>query len=252
MLYKSLILGVLFSIGIFAAKSGVGIAYVAGRKQRNRDAGLVVLLYTLAYGAVFGFAALILPRIDPVRHLGAIQSFIGSGMIVHLVLAAVMMAWGLLLLRQSRPASTIDSSHSRAWLILALPCPVCMTVILLSAAFLITCFPDHPVRVVLSLYLAFVTLGLSSMGVIHRLRRLSAVSSEAFLGTAMLLMAAYFLVSVTVMPQFGDLDKVYRLASYPDDGSSTRLTHLISMIGSVAMAFGAGFWAKSIKIRRLR
>jgi predicted transporter len=254
MLYKSLILGVLFSIGIFAVKSGVGISYVAGQRKRTRDVILVVLLFALAYGVVFGIAGLILPRIDPMRHLAAVQAFIQSGMIVHLAMAGLMMGWGLLLLKQHKhnTVSSTRSTPSKAWLVLVLPCPVCITVILLSSAFLITCFPDHPVWVVLSLYLAFLTVGLSSMGVIHRFRQRSAVSFEVFLGAAMLLIAAYFLVSVTVMPQFGDLDKVYRLASYPDDSPSHGVSQLILLISSAALAFGAGYGVTSIKIRRLR
>jgi predicted transporter len=252
MLYKSLILGVLFSIGIFAVKSGVGIAYVAGQNKRKRDVARIVLMYALAYGAVFGIAALILPRIDPVRHLGAIQTFIQSGMIVHLAMAALMMAWGILLLKHKRPSSIIHSGHSRAWLLLVLPCPVCMTVIWLSSAFLITFFPDHPVWVELTLYLTFVTVGLVSMIILRGFGQRSTLSSEATLGAAMLLMAAYFLVSVTVMPQFGDLDKVYRLASLPDDRPSRNPTHLIVMMVTTLTAFGAGFWMTSIKTRRRR
>jgi predicted transporter len=254
MLYKSLILGVLFSIGIFAVKSGVGISYVAGQRKRTRDVILVVLLFALAYGLVFGIAGLILPRIDPVRHLAAVQTFIQSGMIVHLAMAGLMMGWGMLLLKQHKTNTGYPTRPipSKAWLMLVLPCPVCITVIWLSSAFLITCFPEHPAGVVLSLYLAFVSVGLSSMGVMHRFRQRSAVSSEASLGAGMLLMAAYFLVSVTVMPQFGDLDKVYRLASYPDDAPSHGVSHLILLVSCVTLAFGAGYWNKLLKIRRLK
>jgi predicted transporter len=251
MIYKSLILGVLFSIGIFAVKSGVGIAYVLGQKKRKRDILFVLLLYILAYGALFGIAAWALPRIDPAGHLAAIQAFIGSGMIVHLALAAVMMIWGVVLLKGHKPSSTIDSGRSRAWLILALPCPVCMTVILFSSAFLITCFPDHPQITVFALYLAFIVVGLASMGLVGRVLACTMLSSEAFLGSAMLLVATYFLLSVTVMPQFGDLDKVYRLACCPGDGSSPRQSHLMGMIVVTVLAFGAGFGGTIKKLRRL-
>lgn len=250
MLYKSLILGVVFSIGIFAVKSGVGIAYVAGKKKSVRDILFVVLLYALAYAAVFGIAASILPRFDPVRHLGAIQAFIGSGMIVHLALAALMLAWGILLLKGKKTSSAIDSHRSRAWLILALPCPVCITVILFSSAFLITCFPDHPTIIVFTLYLAFVSVGLVSLALAYRFQRWAMVSSEALLGAAMLLVAAYFLVSVTVMPQFAELDKVYRLASHAGDSPSVNGFHLIMMAAFAIAAFGAGYGVTFAKIRR--
>ena len=250
MLYKSLILGVLFSIGIFAVKSGVGIAYVAGQKKRVRDTFFIVLLYALSYAAVFAVATLILPRIDPVRHLAAIQAFIQSGMIIHLALATLMLAWGIVLLKRKKPSPGIDSPRSLAWLILALPCPVCMTVILLSSGFLITCFPDHPKAMVCALYLAFLIVGLVSMGMVCRFRTWAMVSSEAFLGSAMLLVAAYFLVSVTVMPQFAELDKVYRLASYSGESKPDNISHLIMLMVFAAAAFGVGYGVTFAKIRR--
>jgi predicted transporter len=249
-LYKSLILGVLFSIGIFAVKSGVGIAYLAGKKKSMRGILFVVLLYALSYGAVFGVAALILRCFDPVRHLGVIQAFIQSGMIVHLAMAVLMLVWGILLLKGKKTSSVIDSNRSQAWMILALPCPVCMTVILLSSAFLITCFPDHPKVIVFFLYLAFVVVGLVSLGVVYRFQRWAMVSSEALLGAAMLLVAAYFLVSVTVMPQFAELDKVYRLASHAGDSPSVNAFHMIMLVGLAIAAFGAGYGITFVKIRR--
>jgi uncharacterized membrane protein len=92
---QSLILGVLFSIGIFAVKSGVGISCVVLRQERIRTKAASFLLFTLGYGFVFAAAALILPKIDPVRHLAAIQSFIQSGMLVHLVIAFTTTVTGL-------------------------------------------------------------------------------------------------------------------------------------------------------------
>lgn len=247
MLYKSLILGVLFSIGIFAAKSGVGVAYVVGQKRNKKAVALAVLLFSMAYGLVFGLTALVLPHIDPVRHLAAVQSFIQSGMVVHLVMAGLMMGWGVLLLKQTDTAA----SKSRGWLMLVLPCPVCATVILFSSAFLITCFPDHPKVVMLVLYLAFVLISLATTGVIHRYHQPSGGSSESFLGAAMLFIAAYFFVSVTVMPQFSDLDKVYRMAHYHADVPSRDVLSIAAYVLFSAAAFGLGYGLKFKKIRSL-
>ncbi|MGD9221617.1 MAG: DUF2162 family putative transporter, partial [Desulfobacteraceae bacterium] len=135
MAYQSLILGVLAGIGIFAVKSGVGISYVVLRQERIRTKAAGFIIFAMVYGFVFATAAWILPKIDPVRHLAAIQSFIQSGMLVHLAMAGLMMGWGLVLLKQN----TASQSKSRGWLMLAVPCPVCVTVIFFSAGFLITC-----------------------------------------------------------------------------------------------------------------
>jgi predicted transporter len=244
MSYENLILGVLFSIGIFAVKSGLGIAYlVAGQEKKRAKIG-AFLLFALTYGLVFAAVALILAGVDPVRHLAAIQSWVRSGMIVHLGLAVLLMVWGVLLLKNGG-----RRRKSRGWLLLALPCPVCATVIFLSAGFLYASFPDTPKSAVLALYLAFVLINLVTMAVIGLYRKTRAIPSESILGGAMLLIAFYFMASVTVMPRFADMDKVYRLAAYEGKAPSQKVLHLLpfSILGAAACIGGYGLTSKKIR-----
>jgi predicted transporter len=245
MAYQSLILGVLFSIGVFAIKSGVGISYVVSAQRNRRSKAGAVVLFVAAYFCVFAVAVVVLKRIDPVAHMVAIRSFIQSGMMLHLVMAGLLMIWGLTLLRRtegSRPTS-------KGWLMLAVPCPVCVTVIFFSAGFLITCFPDAPLAAVLALYLAFVLINLLTMAVVALYRKKTDTSPESFLGGAMLLAALYFFLSVTVMPQFADVEKVYRLAMYQGRAHSAKLLHLVpfSILAATAFAGGYGFTIKKIR-----
>ncbi|MGD9367380.1 MAG: DUF2162 domain-containing protein [Desulfobacteraceae bacterium] len=252
MAYENLIMGVLFSIGIFAVKSGVGISYVVAGQEKRRSKVGAFLLFAIAYGLVFFAAATVLTRIDPVRHLAAIQSFVRSGMIVHVILAALLMGWGVLLLKGGRGYR----KKSRGWLLLAVPCPVCVTVIFFSAGFLFTCFPDTPKFAVAALYLAFVlisltTLGLVTMGAAGLYRKRQTVPAESLLGGAMILIALYFIISVTVMPQFADVDKIYRLAMYQGKTPSQEVVHLVPFSMLTAAAFVGGYGFKSLKIRRI-
>ncbi len=248
MAYQSLILGVLFSIGIFAVKSGVGISYfVAAREKKGARIG-GLLLFALIYFLVFAAAAYSLSRIDPIRHLAAIQSFIQSGMMVHVIMAGLMMAWGVMLLKQSNGSAR----RSMGWLMLAVPCPVCATVIFFSAGFLITCFPERPNFVVLALYLAFMLINLVTMGVVFLYPKRKTTPPESFLGGTMLLLAVYFFLSVTVMPHFADIDKVYRMARYQAETRSQGTLYLIPFTLLAVMAFAAGFGFKSKQIRSLK
>ena len=245
MAYQSLILGVLFSIGVFAVKSGVGISYILSVQEQEKAVAGAFLLFALTYGLVFAAAAVLLQSIDPVRHLNAIQAFIQSGMTVHLIMAGLLAIWGLLLLKQANASRP----KSRAWWILVVPCPVCVTVIFFSAGFLITCFPDIPKSVVSGLYLVFMLINLITMGVISLYRKRRAVAPEAFLGGAMLLMAAYFILSVTIMPQFSDMENIYRLALHQGKPHSQKMTHLIPFSILTAAAFVGGYGATFRKIR---
>ncbi|MGD8835731.1 MAG: DUF2162 domain-containing protein [Desulfobacteraceae bacterium] len=248
MAYQSLILGVLAGIGIFAVKSGVGISYVVLRQERIRTKAAGFIIFAMVYGFVFATAAWILPKIDPVRHLAAIQSFIQSGMLVHLAMAGLMMGWGLVLLKQN----TASQSKSRGWLMLAVPCPVCVTVIFFSAGFLITCFPETPKTVVLALYLAFVLINLATLSGIGLYRKRHAMLPESLLGGAMILVAVYFFLSVTVLPQFADVDKIYRLAMYQGQKPSQERVHLVPFSILTATAFVGGYGFKSKKIRSIK
>jgi predicted transporter len=245
MAYQSLILGVLFSIAVFAVKSGVGISYVVSAQPKRRSKAGAVMLFALIYLCVFGASVLVLKHLDPVAHRIAIQGFIQSGMMLHLIMAALMMFWGLMLLRRSgRPPS-----GSSAWLMLTVPCPVCVTVIFFSSAFLITCFPDTPLVAVVALYLAFVLINLMTMATVAWYRKKTDTTPESFLGGAMLLAALYFFLSVTVMPQFADIEKVYRLAMYQGRVPSAKPLHMVpfSILSATAFLGGFGFTLKKTR-----
>jgi predicted transporter len=236
MLYKSLILGVLFGIGLFAVKSGIGLSYLVSLRRRPWGKALALLLFAVAYGLLFGLAALLLQHFDPVRHLEAIQTFLQSGMIVHLVMAGMMAIWGVVLLKRHHSHGAV----SRGWLMLVMPCPVCAAVILFSAAFFASLFPDSRWGVIWGLYLAFMLISLLAMGIVHLLRHRMVQPSESFLGGAMLLMAVYFILSVTIMPQFADLDSVYRLARYQTDNAPRNIFGGVLLAIIAAAAFGTG------------
>ncbi len=246
MVYQSLILGILLGIGIFAAKTAVGIYYFLSRLDRRWQQATALLLFAAGYLLVFAGTSLFLEKIDLMRHLAAIQSFIRSGMLIHLILAGLLLTWGVTLLKQG------EGMHhkSKGWLILAVPCPVCITVIVFSAGFLITCFPENPARVVTLLYLTFMLINLGTMLVIALYQKQRPVRPESFLGGAMILIAVYFLLSVTVMPRFSDMDKIYRLAMYQGQAHSQPVSHLTLFSILSLAAFAGGFALKLKTIRR--
>jgi len=245
MAYQSLICGILFSIGIFAVKSGVGIYYVMSRQEKKRAKVLCFSLFALTYLVVFAAAVGVLIKIDLLRHLASIQSFIKSGMIVHLIMAALMMIWGVVLLKQGNRADF----RSRGWLMLVVPCPVCVTVIFFSAGFLMTCFPDTPKTVAGLLYMGFVLINILTMGVIALQQHRRPASSESLLGVVMILIAVYFFMSVTVMPQFSDVDKIYRMARYQGEPVDKKVLHILFPAGMVVAAFWGGYVFRLKQIR---
>lgn len=245
MVMKSLILGVLFSVGIFGIKSGVGLSYCFAGSARTRTKVGAFSLFTLTYLLVFSGAVLMLQYVDFVRYLDMVQQWLRSGMLVHLVIAALMLGWGILLLKNSDGTSGV----SRGWLILAMPCPVCLTVILFSTAVLLSYFPEHLVRTAVLFFLAFMGVSLLTSAVVSLLLKRSTFGPNGFLGGAMLLMAAYFLLSAIVMPQFGDLEMIYRMACYHNDTGAVDVTSEINVALATAAIFFTGYGLTMKKIR---
>ena len=245
MLYKSLILGVLFSIGVFAGKSGIGLAYLLGRTPSWQGKAVRMLGFALLYGLVFALAAWGLRVLDPLAHLESIQGFLQSGMQAHLLMAGVMIAWGLALLRKPHQ----HGRTSRGWLLLTLPCPFCATVIVFSLAFALSLFPDQFALTAVGLYLGFLVISLVVMLLMLGLGRMTAQSAEHLLGGAMILLGAYFLLSMAILPQFTDVDKIYRLARYQPPAHPEDLTTLLPLALLTLFTFLAGFGRTHQQIR---
>jgi predicted transporter len=73
---------------------------------------------------------------------------------------------------------------------------------------------------------------------------------ETLLGGAMLFIAVYFFLSVTIMPQFADAGKIYRMALYSPETTAEQIPHLFLFLTWVAAAFFGGFGRMTFKIRR--
>ncbi|WP_080797829.1 DUF2162 family putative transporter [Desulfamplus magnetovallimortis] len=260
MICKSLILGILFSIGIFAIKSGLGLHYYLSKTPSGKRRAMVLALFFLAYLSLFILSQQLLARIDLVRHMNTIQTFIQSGMLIHLVMAGLLTLWGLHLLRHSQhnfqgePTPNLQSDsdnnfqgeytnkrHTRAWLMLVIPCPVCVTVIFISLGFMTACFPDTPMLTMLLLFFCFLLINGLTLFIMGAGKWNRNSSPEALLGSAMLLISAYFLLSVTIMPQFADADKVYRLSLSTSEIPFQQIQHLFLFIACVGMTFISGF-----------
>jgi len=205
-------------------------------------------LFAVSYLLVFAGIALLLQHVDLTRYFELVQGWLQSGMLIHLCIAALMVGWGLLLLKNSDE----NSGASRGWLLLAMPCPVCLTVILFSMALLLVCFPGHLARTVLLFYLTFMAVSLLTSGAVRLLHRGTPAELDGFLGGAMLLLAAYFLLSAVVMPQFGDLDQIYRMAGYTSEAGQIDARSVICMALLVVPVFGIGygFTTKTIRSKK--
>jgi len=227
---QSLIIGLVFSLGVFAVKSGAGLSYLFRRQTGTTGRVVALAGYGASYGLAFVLAWLLADRIDFTARIEAIQLVARGGMTLHFLLALLLLVWGVALLKKREGRS----GPSRGWLLLVLPCPVCFSVILFSYAFLHSLFPDSPLLITW-LFAGFLGLSLFS-GLAFAL--LIRGDPEQGLGRIMLLAALYFLVTVAAAPQFGDLERIYRVSGALITAADPRLPPVL--VG-LSLAFALGF-----------
>jgi len=206
--WKSLIAGLVFTMGIYAIKCGIGLAcgFVDHEKTGHRI--YFVSGAILAYALLFGGSYLLLTHVNLLNQLLIVQQMVEWAMAVHLAMATLLLVWGSSLLKQP----TAEAGPVRGWWLFALPCPVCMGVILLTVAFVMGFYPEKSIEMTLVAWGVFVSVGSASFLVSRalgdRFRR-----PHHFMGTMMVLAALWFLLSVLVVPHVSELPDVFAMAS---------------------------------------
>jgi predicted transporter len=228
---KSLILGLLLSSGAFALKSGGGLGIVFLQAPGKTRRFLSTLVFMAGYAIVFAAAAWLLSTVDFMGHVDLVQTFFKSGMTLHFLLALLLAGWGIHLLKDFGNLK----QATRGWIPLVLPCPVCFSVILLSCSFVGALYPDTPL-IFLALYAGFILISLGVAICVTGLVR-DPAAVRPFLGALMLFLAVYFGLSVILIPQFADLDKIYRISRNEVEMSRQIILLIILCIGAVVLGF---------------
>ena len=242
---KTLFIGIVFAMGIFAVKSGVGIHYLLARKAGGKSRLAFLSFYSLVYLFLFLSCAYIIQRIDIIAYFETVQRFLKYGMILHVLMAGGLLVWGVLLLKGS--GKSVKGKHG--WIALIVPCPVCITVIFLSLSFLISYFPDAVHMAAISVYLAFMGIVLATIIVMALWQNSARGAPELTIGAAMVLISIYFLLSVIILPQFGNVGGIYRLAAYQSETVRMGSSELLLLCGVIATFFVLGFIRMTKKLK---
>lgn len=168
--------GTLFSLGIFAVKTGTGLGYgQVSRKEIALTLGLYLLLFELI--------ALLAERL-----LALLEPLLKGGPWLHGVMALGMIVWGGWLIWKPGAACTPGSS-----LALLIPCPVCLTAMTFSTWTALHSLPLLPWAVGLVLGISF-----TAMTLLVLLLTKSGKNGKNIpaLGLAMITIGLYFIASL--------------------------------------------------------
>jgi predicted transporter len=248
--FKSLVLGLVFGLGVFAVKSGIGLGALIGAIDQPRRRRLAALGHLLAYLILFGLGALLLRQISLVDYFPRVQSLFRVGTTLHLLLAVALGGWGLALLFGHR---TKTGWQRRGWLLLSLPCPVCATVIVLETALVMQFFPHRALLAVAAMATGFVSVQFLTALVLRRGLRQTGKEEgggERTLGLLMVLLSAYFVLAACLMPQFAQIDRIYRLCG-AGDGFRGEGNQLLVTLFAMAAVAGVGMVLRLRHMKRI-
>ena len=182
--------GMLFSLGIFALKVGLGLAY--------GKVGLKGIAATLA-GYLALFMVIALAAEQAIRWL---EPLLRQGVWLHSLLATGLIAWGMYIIGRR----TSDRHGAGARLLLIIPCPVCLTAICFSTWAALNAIRLPAPLVGLGLGLVF---GVLTSGVWLAARLRLGQPSQAPLGLAMVVIGLYFIASLFLPARIKEAQEMY-------------------------------------------
>jgi len=243
---NSLLLGLLFTLAVFAVKAGAGL-HCFLEQERSLAAKLgAVFALCLAYFGLFAGSYLVLRKIDLIRLLDAMQRVLATGLL-HFLFAAGLLVWAFLLLRMGR-----ETGGRLRWLVLAAPCPVSIAAIFLAAVFAVTFTVSYQPDLGRSVVAAGGFLFLATSFAVTLCLRSGDrdLRPESMLGGGAIILAAYFLVSFPFMPELGDLTEIYRLGAYQGKQQGMKATEVLALLAVGSVFFILGFVAAQRRMRR--
>ncbi len=242
---KSLILGIVLAVSIFAVKSGIGMYYLVAHVKSRRWRTWIFLGSAVSYGLLFVAAFFLLKWLNQVALFPFFNKILKYGMLLHFALAFGMLLWAVYLLKRDHTHTT-----SKAYLTLVVPCPVCMTVILLITGFVLSAFPKNGGRVLIGVFGIYLLIQLATMGVFALWQKAGRMDPDRTLGWGMLLIAGYFILTVLIAPQMGYLSKIYRIANYKGETELLTRNGIIAVWATIALTFALGWAFRTLRLKR--
>ncbi|MDI6727450.1 MAG: DUF2162 domain-containing protein [Thermodesulfovibrionales bacterium] len=228
--------GMLFSLGIFAVKVGFGLGF---SKIKWKGIFLTLSMYVVLFVVIAILSEQLMKMLEPVLR---------KGPYIHALMAAGMIAWGILLLRrQTKPKFKIQNSKinnselsTLNSLLLLIPCPVCLTAMTFSTWAALNVIKLPSALVGLGLGIAFILL---SLGIYFSLklvtRYLLLVTQKIGLGLGMIAIGLYFIASLFLPAKIEEAKVMYQ--SFIAEGGNIDINHGIGVFALLFAALIVGY-----------
>ena len=234
-------LGLFFALAVFALKTAVGAYYFLAVHTETRKRMTFFICSSFLYLLLFAGAFTLIRFFDLFQFAADSTLFLKSGVLLHMILCAGMLIWGLRLLGTPDNRHN-DSINKAGWLMLSVPCPVCASAIFLICAFASILWPEYDAAVMLAVPAVFFFMNiivLVSLALLSKYRNISPVSLT---GKAMILIALYFILILLVAPQMNEAGKLYSIARSTSGSEINWMT-----VGGGIFVLACGFIFETLK-----
>jgi predicted transporter len=218
--------GMLFSLGVFAVKVGLGLG--CGNFTIN-----VVALTLTSYTALFMLIAVAAERL-----MRLATPFLQKGPWMHTFLATGLIVWGLVVIfkETGRPVQTGTSRG--ASLLMVIPCPICLSAMTFSTWAAFTIIKQPPLLVGLSLGVSFSVMALL---VTIAFKARTGNRSQTSLGIAMVVLGLYFVLSLFLPAKIEAARSMYQ--SFDNDSLMPVSHDTAGVLVFLIVLLFAGFFA---------
>ncbi len=222
-----LLIGLSFSIAVFAFKTAVGEFYFLTGDFRRKEKYLFLAVSTIVYGILFA-AAFAVNSLLREKSLFLIQDggFFQAGVVLHLIVAAGFFLWGVLLLTAEK-----EHHRTRCWWLLVIPCPVCASAIFLASAFAELLLPESGWLVRLFVPGVFFLVDFSVLGILSAAVHKGGLEARGLTGRLMLFVGLYFAGLLLLVPNFDRVEQMYRVVSGNESGRTADFRLLVFLGG---------------------
>ena len=220
--------GLIISIIITSLKTGIGCGLANLKKREVLYVAISYLILSIAIGSFIG----LVPS-------DITEGILATGVTLHLVIAVLLIIFGIQT-KKKWLATGCDNSK-KSFLLISMPCPVCLCAIFLSCMILSDIIEMSGFFIGLIVGLIFFVVVLLSSFSISSIASLAKVKTPSTLGTAMILFGLFYLISPIVIPSYIEAQSLQPILVLFD----LRETALSFLFMAILIIFG--FFSDSIK-----